>query len=541
MYGWIKFSSPLNDIVSENDAKIESVLSENLTESLLEKINKRFINFVVDDNRLGLAMDYCLTELYFNEENKKYGKNAVVLLSANVKNDLPNKIVRSNIFKERLICFMRNGELKNHGRYDELRYNFLKIVNIFRYDFIKDNLNPYFVEWLSNNMDSLMAAELFKGIALRAVKEPSEYVKVYNNLFEKCSEKIFERQNYYLLAITFCIKSSDDFLDEFIKKSNNIESILKIFTKIDWNQKLSIEQSVACMYAIKIIDMIILKVDIKDLLLKYLGHNGNLSLQKIETFEKSRIVRTILEMNNKDTDQFISLYEQIINSFLDIKLGQTNRFFIIRELEYIDKDRAIIFLDRLNRADYSDIIENIGIYYILQAFVRLNKNRKLGDYRNDVLIKIKKFIKDNEKGYSDALSKYSRSDSEIGELLTVLEGIELPPDLIVQNDDNEKANIEEENNDKRVDFQKEEQNEETHNEKGEVAQEGQNEGANKGGEVDQKEEGGVIQEEQNEDANKEGGEVEQKEEGDVIQEEQKEETEGNNDREEDHIKNEGEN
>lgn len=541
MYGWIKFSSPLNDIVSENDAKIESVLSENLTESLLEKINKRFINFVVDDNRLGLAMDYCLTELYFNEENKKYGKNAVVLLSANVKNDLPNKIVRSNIFKERLICFMRNGELKNHGRYDELRYNFLKIVNIFRYDFIKDNLNPYFVEWLSNNMDSLMAAELFKGIALRAVKEPSEYVKVYNNLFEKCSEKIFERQNYYLLAITFCIKSSDDFLDEFIKKSNNIESILKIFTKIDWNQKLSIEQSVACMYAIKIIDMIILKVDIKDLLLKYLGHNGNLSLQKIETFEKSRIVRTILEMNNKDTDQFISLYEQIINSFLDIKLGQTNRFFIIRELEYIDKDRAIIFLDRLNRADYSDIIENIGIYYILQAFVRLNKNRKLGDYRNDVLIKIKKFIKDNEKGYSDALSKYSRSDSEIGELLTVLEGIELPPDLIVQNDDNEKANIEEENNDKRVDFQKEEQNEETHNEKGEVAQEEQNEGANKGGEVDQKEEGGVIQEEQNEDANKEGGEVEQKEEGDVIQEEQKEETEGNNDREEDHIKNEGEN
>lgn len=541
MYGWIKFSSPLNDIVSENDAKIESVLSENLTESLLEKINKRFINFVVDDNRLGLAMDYCLTELYFNEENKKYGKNAVVLLSANVKNDLPNKIVRSNIFKERLICFMRNGELKNHGRYDELRYNFLKIVNIFRYDFIKDNLNPYFVEWLSNNMDSLMAAELFKGIALRAVKEPSEYVKVYNNLFEKCSEKIFERQNYYLLAITFCIKSSDDFLDEFIKKSNNIESILKIFTKIDWNQKLSIEQSVACMYAIKIIDMIILKMDIKDLLLKYLGHNGNLSLQKIETFEKSRIVRTILEMNNKDTDQFISLYEQIINSFLDIKLGQTNRFFIIRELEYIDKDRAIIFLDRLNRADYSDIIENIGIYYILQAFVRLNKNRKLGDYRNDVLIKIKKFIKDNEKGYSDALSKYSRSDSEIGELLTVLEGIELPPDLIVQNDDNEKANIEEENNDKRVDFQKEEQNEETHNEKGEVAQEGQNEGANKGGEVDQKEEGGVIQEEQNEDANKEGGEVEQKEEGDVIQEEQKEETEGNNDREEDHIKNEGEN
>lgn len=541
MYGWIKFSSPLNDIVSENDAKIESVLSENLTESLLEKINKRFINFVVDDNRLGLAMDYCLTELYFNEENKKYGKNAVVLLSANVKNDLPNKIVRSNIFKERLICFMRNGELKNHGRYDELRYNFLKIVNIFRYDFIKDNLNPYFVEWLSNNMDSLMAAELFKGIALRAVKEPSEYVKVYNNLFEKCSEKIFERQNYYLLAIIFCIKSSDDFLDEFIKKSNNIESILKIFTKIDWNQKLSIEQSVACMYAIKIIDMIILKVDIKDLLLKYLGHNGNLSLQKIETFEKSRIVRTILEMNNKDTDQFISLYEQIINSFLDIKLGQTNRFFIIRELEYIDKDRAIIFLDRLNRADYSDIIENIGIYYILQAFVRLNKNRKLGDYRNDVLIKIKKFIKDNEKGYSDALSKYSRSDSEIGELLTVLEGIELPPDLIVQNDDNEKANIEEENNDKRVDFQKEEQNEETNNGKGEVAQEEQNEGANKGGEVDQKEEGCVIQEEQNEDANKEGGEVEQKEEGDVIQEEQKEETEGNNDREEDHIKNEGEN
>lgn len=541
MYGWIKFSSPLNDIVSENDAKIESVLSENLTESLLEKINKRFINFVVDDNRLGLAMDYCLTELYFNEENKKYGKNAVVLLSANVKNDLPNKIVRSNIFKERLICFMRNGELKNHGRYDELRYNFLKIVNIFRYDFIKDNLNPYFVEWLSNNMDSLMAAELFKGIALRAVKEPSEYVKVYNNLFEKCSEKIFERQNYYLLAIIFCIKSSDDFLDEFIKKSNNIESILKIFTKIDWNQKLSIEQSVACMYAIKIIDMIILKVDIKDLLLKYLGHNGNLSLQKIETFEKSRIVRTILEMNNKDTDQFISLYEQIINSFLDIKLGQTNRFFIIRELEYIDKDRAIIFLDRLNRADYSDIIENIGIYYILQAFVRLNKNRKLGDYRNDVLIKIKKFIKDNEKGYSDALSKYSRSDSEIGELLTVLEGIELPPDLIVQNDDNEKANIEEENNDKRVDFQKEEQNEETNNGKGEVAQEEQNEGANKGGEVDQKEEGCVIQEEQNEDANKEGGEVEQKEEGDVIQEEQKEETEGNNDREEDHIKDEGEN
>lgn len=541
MYGWIKFSSPLNDIVSENDAKIESVLSENLTESLLEKINKRFINFVVDDNRLGLAMDYCLTELYFNEENKKYGKNAVVLLSANVKNDLPNKIVRSNIFKERLICFMRNGELKNHGRYDELRYNFLKIVNIFRYDFIKDNLNPYFVEWLSNNMDSLMAAELFKGIALRAVKEPSEYVKVYNNLFEKCSEKIFERQNYYLLAITFCIKSSDDFLDEFIKKSNNIESILKIFTKIDWNQKLSIEQSVACMYAIKIIDMIILKVDIKDLLLKYLGHNGNLSLQKIETFEKSRIVRTILEMNNKDTDQFISLYEQIINSFLDIKLGQTNRFFIIRELEYIDKDRAIIFLDRLNRADYSDIIENIGIYYILQAFVRLNKNRKLGDYRNDVLIKIKKFIKDNEKGYSDALSKYSRSDSEIGELLTVLEGIELPPDLIVQNDDNEKANIEEENNDKRVDFQKEEQNEETNNGKGEVAQEEQNEGANKGGEVDQKEEGCVIQEEQNEDANKEGGEVEQKEEGDVIQEEQKEETEGNIDREEDHIKDEGEN
>ena len=541
MYGWIKFSSPLNDIVSENDAKIESVLSENLTESLLEKINKRFINFVVDDNRLGLAMDYCLTELYFNEENKKYGKNAVVLLSANVKNDLPNKIVRSNIFKERLICFMRNGELKNHGRYDELRYNFLKIVNIFRYDFIKDNLNPYFVEWLSNNMDSLMAAELFKGIALRAVKEPSDYVKVYNNLFEKCSEKIFERQNYYLLAITFCIKSSDDFLDEFIKKSNNIESILKIFTKIDWNQKLSIEQSVACMYAIKIIDMIILKVDIKDLLLKYLGHNGNLSLQKIETFEKSRIVRTILEMNNKDTDQFISLYEQIINSFLDIKLGQTNRFFIIRELEYIDKDRAIIFLDRLNRADYSDIIENIGIYYILQAFVRLNKNRKLGDYRNDVLIKIKKFIKDNEKGYSDALSKYSRSDSEIGELLTVLEGIELPPDLIVQNDDNEKANIEEENNDKRVDFQKEEQNEETNNGKGEVAQEEQNEGANKGGEVDQKEEGCVIQEEQNEDANKEGGEVEQKEEGDVIQEEQKEETEGNIDREEDHIKDEGEN
>lgn len=541
MYGWIKFSSPLNDIVSENDAKIESVLSENLTESLLEKINKRFINFVVDDNRLGLAMDYCLTELYFNEENKKYGKNAVVLLSANVKNDLPNKIVRSNIFKERLICFMRNGELKNHGRYDELRYNFLKIVNIFRYDFIKDNLNPYFVEWLSNNMDSLMAAELFKGIALRAVKEPSDYVKVYNNLFEKCSEKIFERQNYYLLAITFCIKSSDDFLDEFIKKSNNIESILKIFTKIDWNQKLSIEQSVACMYAIKIIDMIILKVDIKDLLLKYLGHNGNLSLQKIETFEKSRIVRTILEMNNKDTDQFISLYEQIINSFLDIKLGQTNRFFIIRELEYIDKDRAIIFLDRLNRADYSDINENIGIYYILQAFVRLNKNRKLGDYRNDVLIKIKKFIKDNEKGYSDALSKYSRSDSEIGELLTVLEGIELPPDLIVQNDDNEKANIEEENNDKRVDFQKEEQNEETNNGKGEVAQEEQNEGANKGGEVDQKEEGCVIQEEQNEDANKEGGEVEQKEEGDVIQEEQKEETEGNIDREEDHIKDEGEN
>lgn len=541
MYGWIKFSSPLNDIVSENDAKIESVLSENLTESLLEKINKRFINFVVDDNRLGLAMDYCLTELYFNEENKKYGKNAVVLLSANVKNDLPNKIVRSNIFKERLICFMRNGELKNHGRYDELRYNFLKIVNIFRYDFIKDNLNPYFVEWLSNNMDSLMAAELFKGIALRAVKEPSEYVKVYNNLFEKCSEKIFERQNYYLLAIIFCIKSSDDFLDEFIKKSNNIESILKIFTKIDWNQKLSIEQSVACMYAIKIIDMIILKVDIKDLLLKYLGHNGNLSLQKIETFEKSRIVRTILEMNNKDTDQFISLYEQIINSFLDIKLGQTNRFFIIRELEYIDKDRAIIFLDRLNRADYSDIIENIGIYYILQAFVRLNKNRKLGDYRNDILIKIKKFIKDNEKGYSDALSKYSRSDSEIGELLTVLEGIELPPDLIVQNDDNEKANIEEENNDKRVDFQKEEQNEETNSGKGEVAQEEQNEGANKGGEVDQKEEGCVIQEEQNEDANKEGGEVEQKEEGDVIQEEQKEETEGNIDREEDHIKDEGEN